>query len=505
MLSYGRVFNAMWKLSPRIVLIFLLGGAASAQAQTPAETRLVGELNQILRAPELAEAFAGVHVVSLKDGHTVFGYNADKLFNPASNMKILTTAAALWYLGPSYRFRTEVRRDPNLKNGVVEGNLYLRGQGDPMLTTEEFFGLVNDVAQQGFTTVRGDLIIDATFFDETVEGPGWEQEIGDHAYAAPVGPLTLNYGTFELRVVPGEAPGDLLRVYLWPPVPSIEVEVQGVTRGDGARGKIWVGTSEDGDKIRVTVRGSLSQDDETVLVRRRIKNPSRYAGEAFREMLKMRGVEIKGKVKLGRMPKNGRLVAARASKSLAEIVSTLNKYSNNVMAEQILKTLGAELVAVPGSWQNGSKVLGDFLVELGVADRTFVIGNGSGLNDINRVTPAQLTRVLAAIYQRFELSPEFVSSLAVAGSSGTITGRFGDTPARARLRAKTGSLIGVSALSGYVAAQSGDIFAFSVMMNDYPGRARAMWRIQDRIGVALAQFQGTETVAQSKELAPGVR
>lgn len=473
--------------------------------RSPAEERLRVELQGILRSPELKHAFAGVHVRLLGDGRTLYSHNAGKLFNPASNMKLLTTAAALWHLGPSYRFKTVAVRDDAMAGGVVQGNLYVRGHGDPMLTTEELFGFVNEIALHGIQKVTGDLIIDDTFFDAKTEGPGWEQEIGDHAYAAPVGPLSANFGTFTARVRPGSRIGELAEIVTFPEVPSIEIVVGVQTRGPQTRTRLWVGTTrQPDDGVRVTVRGSIAADDyEGVVIRRRVNDPSRYTGEMLYRMLEMRGVRFGGKVKKGTLPRQGAVhVATRWSEPLADVISTLNKYSNNVMAEQILKTLGAELYEPPGTWESGSRAVRDFLKEIGIPGDTYVLANGSGLNDVNRVTPVLITHLLDAMYRRFEVGPEFVASLAVAGSSGTITGRFTDSPAASRLRAKTGSLTGVSALSGYVITRSNDVLAFSVMMNDYSGRARAMWRIQDRIGIALARFQSTDAIASGEADTP---
>lgn len=465
----------------------------------PREQALRTELQDILQAPELQGALAGVHVRSLRDGHTVFERNSTRLFNPASNMKLLTTAAALWYLGPSYRFKTEARYSGELKAGVVDGDLYIKGYGDPTLTTEELFGFVNDIALAGVQKVQGDLIIDDSFFDNVHEGPGWDQEDSDHAYAAPIGPLSINFNTFELRILPGQSVGEPARVAVWPDVPSIEVMNTAETRGARTRTRLWLGTSRrDDNGVRVTVRGAIALNDATGRIeRRRVNDPSRFAGEAIMSLLKMRGVEVKGRVKFSQAPRRtSQPIAYHWSKPLAEVTSTLNKYSNNVMAEMIFKTLGAELGETQGSWATGSKVIRDFLMEIGIKDDSFVIGNGSGLNDINRITPSQITLVLEAMYRRFEVQAEFVASLAVAGNSGTITGRFENSPAVSRLRAKTGSLTGVSALSGYVVTRNDEVLAFSVLMNDYPGRARTMWSIQDRIGIALARYQGQEVVAR---------
>ncbi|MEQ9496661.1 MAG: D-alanyl-D-alanine carboxypeptidase/D-alanyl-D-alanine-endopeptidase [Deltaproteobacteria bacterium] len=498
---------------PIIVLSTVVSGATAgapgtAWADDPSEKRLVAELEEILRAPELENAFAGVHIRSIKNDRVLFDHNGGKLFNPASNMKILTTATALWYLGPTYRFRTEARRDRSLDNGVLHGNLYIKGYGDPTLTTEEMFGFVNQIALRGIKKITGHVIIDPTFFDDVSEGPGWDQEIGDHAYAAPIGALSANFNTFEVRILPGDRIGAPVKAEVWPPVPGLEAVVSAYTRGRGARSRIWTGTTRVGDGVRVTVRGSLPTNYyEGLVVRKRVHNPTTYAGWLVHHLLEMRGIDVRGRVKIGVMPTRGTLpVATHWSRPLAEIVSTLNKYSNNFMAEQILKTVGAELSEPPGTWNKGNQAIRDFLVELGVEDETFVLANGSGLNDVNRVTPQQIGQVLEAMYERFDLRPEFVSSLAVAGRSGTINGRFENSPAQLRLRAKTGSLTGVSALSGYVTTPTNDVLVFSVMMNDYAGRARTMWRIQDRIGIALARFRSSNAVAASKtEPAAGVQ
>lgn len=519
MLSFSNLLDPMSIPLKTCVMSFLLAGVAlPAIAADPSETKLAkvtpvpeqppsdpgdarlrAELEEILRAPELEKAFVGVHVRSVTDGRTLFEHNGAKLFNPASNMKLLTTAAALWYLGPSYRFRTEARRDAKMSpGGVVEGNLYLKGFGDPTLTTEEMFGFVNEIAMHGISKIKGDLVIDDTFFDTVTEGPGWEQEHSDHAYAAPIGAFSVDFGTFMVRVLPGGSVGDPAQILVWPPIENIEIMPAAYTTGAGARPRVWIGTSKKDDGgVRVTVRGTVSLgDNEGVAARRRIYDPARTAGEMVKAMLAMRGVEVKGKVKLGYMPRRDVVaIATHFSKPLAEISSTLNKYSNNFMAEQILKTLGAEMMDPPGTWEKGNDTIRKFLVEIGVPNGAFVLGNGSGLNDVNRVTPSQVTHILQAMHQRFEVQAEFVASLAVAGSSGTIIGRFENSPAISRLRAKTGSLNGVSALSGYVVTQNDKVLAFSVMMNDYSGRARTMWRIQDRIGIALARYRTSQVVA----------
>jgi D-alanyl-D-alanine carboxypeptidase/D-alanyl-D-alanine-endopeptidase (penicillin-binding protein 4) len=480
------------------LIVFHVLPRAAAADDDPSEAQLRAQLQEILRAPALDDALVGVHVRSLSDGRTIFERNGTKLFNPASNVKLVTTAAALWYLGSSYRFRTIAYRDASLRGGTLSGNLYVKGRGDPMLTSEELFGFVNEIALHGIEKIEGNIVVDDEFFDSVWEGPGWDQERSDKSYAPPVGALSVNFGTFSIRAMPGDRVGAPARVSVWPDVPSIELSSTVVTRGRDTRRQIWVGTTRDDDgKLEVTVRGALPLGDiDGVTVYKRVYNPPLYAGEAIRRMLELRGIPVKGRVVRGTSPGTAIPVATHFSLPLAKVVSILNKHSNNFIAEQILKTLGAEVRGGQGTWEKGCDVVREFLEQAGIPRSSFVFGNGSGLNDINRLTPEQVTRLLDAMYKRFEVQPEFVASLAVAGVSGTINSRFADEPAMARLRAKTGSLQGVSALSGYVVTQDNKLLAFSVMMNDYHGRARSMWSIQDRIGNALAEFKSADVIAQ---------
>lgn len=472
--------------------------AAFAEPSEASHEALVQRLQEILRAPVLSDALVGVHVRSISTGKTLFERNGTKLFNPASNVKLITSAAALHYLGGNYRFRTTAYRDRNLKNGVLDGNLYIVGRGDPTLTNELLFGFINEIALRGIQEIKGDVVVDESFFDSVYEGPGWEQERSDKSYAPPVAALSANFGNYSIRVVPGDRVGAPARVSVYPDVPSVQIADRVFTRGRRARSRVWVGTSrESNGSVGVTVRGSVAVDDiDGATVYKPVYDPSRYAGEVLVSLLEMRGVRVKGRVRIGNKPRGVVPVASHYSQPLAAIVSTLNKYSNNFIAEMILKTLGAEIQGEPGTWAKGCDTVGAFLSEIGIPRDGFVMGNGSGLNDINRLTPQQVTLVLQKMYERFELRPEFVASLAVAGVSGTITRRFDDEPAEARLRAKTGSLRGVSALSGYVITRDNQMLAFSVMMNDYRGRARSMWSIQDEIGNALADMQRADVIAQ---------
>jgi D-alanyl-D-alanine carboxypeptidase/D-alanyl-D-alanine-endopeptidase (penicillin-binding protein 4) len=217
---------------------------------------------------------------------------------------------------------------------------------------------------------------------------------------------------------------------------------------------------------------------------RRIDDPTLFFGHSFKALLEQRGIKV-GRVRAGRAPESARLLLVSQSDPLAEIVRRLNKTSNNFTAEQLLKALGAELKGAPGTWPKGVEAAEEFLAEVGVPRGSYVLRNGSGLNDANRLSARQLVTLLRAMWARFPLQPEYLVSLPVAGRDGTIRWRMDGTQAAGRLRAKTGTLEGVVSLSGYVQEASGRVLAFAVLVNDSPGRAGVV-RAVDALGATLA-------------------
>jgi D-alanyl-D-alanine carboxypeptidase/D-alanyl-D-alanine-endopeptidase (penicillin-binding protein 4) len=240
--------------------------------------------------------------------------------------------------------------------------------------------------------------------------------------------------------------------------------------------------------------------------RRKIDEPALYLGHTLRRLLELRGVSFRGRVRTGEVAEGARLVHVEESDSLAEIVRGLNKTSNNFVAEQLLKTLGAEAKGAPGTWAKGVAAVEDFLAEVGLERGAYLMKNGSGLNDTNRFSARQLVAVLRAMWARFPLQPEFIASLPVAGRDGTIRWRMEGTEAQGRLRAKTGTLENVTSLSGYVQTAGKRTLAFSVLVNDFPGRASGAVRSVDAMGSALAASGGAPgAVGAAVALAKGAQ
>ena len=332
------------------------------------------------------------------------------------------------------------------------------------------------------------MVLDDGYFDGERFGPGFDQEDGDRAYLAPAGALSLNFNSVEVHVTPADRVGQRARIELEPDSQFFTVENHTVTASRSGRARVVVRTELKGGKERVIVEGRVPVGARPHVVWRRIDDPSLYFGHTLRSLLELRGVKV-GRVRAGPVPDSARLLHVSQSDSLAELVRRLNKTSNNFTAEQMLKTLGAEVKGHPGSWAKGVEVAEDVLAELGIPRGSYVMRNGSGLNDTNRFSARQLVTVLRGMWARFPLQPEYVVSLPVAGRDGTIRWRMDGTPAAGRLRAKTGTLDGVVALSGYVQNAAGKVLAFAILVNDSPGRPGVV-RSVDSVGAALAASGG---------------
>src|SRR5919204_3861991 len=453
-----------------------------------------------LSHPPLSNAHVAMQVESLDDGQVVYSRNPDDLLNPASNTKLVTAAAGLLRLGPEYRFSTDYLADKAIARGRI-GTLYVKGRGDPSVTTERLDGLVSDLWHRGVRTI-GSIVLDDSFFDREEFGPGWEQEPSDKAWAAGVGALSLNHNAVAIYITPGDRVGARAHVEVEPDARDyfiIDNRVATV-RANGRR-KLRPRTISEGERTRIVVDGRIPLHADSMVMPRRVGDPAFYYGQTLRMLLRQRGIRVTGAVKRGAVPQSAVLIQSYESPELAEIIRDMNKVSSNFIAEMVVKTLGAELKGTPGSWPKGLEVAEGLLAELGIPRGTYVLKNGSGLNDTNRFTARQLATLLQAVWKRFPVASEFVSSLGIAARDGTLRLRMEGTDAAGRLRAKTGTLEKVTALSGFVQSVGGERFAFSVLVNDWSGRSGPVVSSVDRLGGILASSGMSEKDALAS-LAP---
>lgn len=463
--------------------------SALAQA-APGAGELARALGRIVDDSALADARVGILVASAETGRVVYARDPDVLLNPASNVKLFTSAAALARLGPEHRFETEFYVDGKSTARPGPTTLYVRGKGDPTLVTERLWSIAGELAQAGVAKI-GDIVLDDGYFDGERVGPGYDQEVGDRAYLAPTGALSLNFNAVEVRVGPGPRARARGLVAVEPASDFFVIENRTVTVARRARRQVVPASHAAGARQKIVVSGRVPLGSRPQSFWRRIDDPPRYFGYTLRKLLAMHGVKATGKVRLGAVPADAKLVHVAQSEPLSEVVRRLNKSSNNFTAEQILKTLGAEVKGAPGTWAKGIAATEELLAELGLPRGSYLMRNGSGLNDANRFSARQMVTLLRAMWGRFPLMAEFVASLPVAGRDGTIRRRFGESEAAGRLRAKTGTLDNVVSLAGFVETAAGEPLAFAVFANDYPTRAASIRQAVDALGGALAASGGT--------------
>ncbi len=444
-------------------LVFLLLSWWSPSALAAGLPHLNQTLEAIVRE-ELPPNFAvSILVADADTGRIIMQKDPDLPLIPASSMKVVTSWAALGVLKPDFTFVTEVLVD-GVKGSSV-GNIYLKGGGDPYLVSEQLFALTRDVRDTGLREVRGDIVVDDSHF---IPGkPIDEQEdLGTRSYHAPYGALSLNFNTIKVLVHPGAQPGKPARIVADPVSEYATVKGSVNTVKGRAAAKITIDkeSTRDGRDV-IRVQGAIGADAPVKGRYANVSSPDLYTGYVFKEFLLREGIKVAGKVKRGRAPSSATSYLKFRSLPLGNIVYWLNKFSNNFMAEQICMELGAAVHGVPGTREKGLSVIRQRLRTLGLDEGTYVLREASGLSRGNRLSASVLVRVLLDAYHDFTCSGEFISSLGVAGTDGTLKEKFTDDRARRRIRAKTGTLRGVNALAGYGFSREGRVFVFAVLVN----------------------------------------
>lgn len=497
-----------------VVTSLALSGPGDARAEPPSPepspptaklgptAPLGARIDAILAQADLAETRIGIVAREVRSGKVLYQSGADQPLNPASNVKLVTTAAALAILGPEHRYTTTAYiGHGDLHDGVVRGDLYLEGGGDPALVTGDLYELASDLRARGITKISGGIIVDGSRFDRDELPPGFDQKDELAAYRAPSGAVSVNFNTFVVRVRPGHQVGATARVALNPPVDSISIrnELQTV---EGHRRGISVQVEPDDHTVDVVVSGTIGVDAGPVAYRYPVPDPSHYAGDVLRLVLKQRGIRFgRTRISRGKVPRGAQMVGIHRSDALSMLVRSVNKLSNNFMAEQILKTLDP---ATPATFDGALVRVRAYLDEIGTPIEGLRLGNGSGLYDTNRISPRQITHVLRHAHRDFRYAADYVASLAIMGADGTTRSRLDESAAQRYIRAKTGTLDGISALSGYAGADRRSPIAFSILMNEVPpGHVGEARRVQDAIAEILADH-ASRTRAKPKRK-PGAK
>ena len=489
--------------SARGLLLALLVSAApacaakAAPATAPRLQGLRADLTRVFDAPIMARGVWGVDIRSLDTGERLYSLNAARLMMPASNMKILTVAAAAETLGWDFRYQTTLETTAAVADGVLEGDLIVRGTGDPTINTRGARGdavlaqFAEALRAAGIREIKGRVIGDDQAFDDEGIGPGWSWDYLEAGYAAPSGALQFNENTASLTVTPGGAAGVPPVVALTPGTGLTTVS-HAVTAAAGTDDSIQYRRRVDAPIIEVS--GSIPAGGSAVRRNVAVANPTLFLAQAVKDGLVARGITVAGSaadmddvaaefVKAGER----RVLCALESPPLREIATVLMKVSQNLYAETFLKTLGAARGGL-GTTPGGRGVARRLLASWGIADDSYVMSDGSGLSRYNYVAPEMVVAVLERMYRDEKHRQPFVATMPIAGKDGTISTRMRRTRAEGNAVAKTGSIANVRSLSGYLRTRDGEMLAFAILANDFVIPAGTVTYVADLAVEILANF-----------------
>lgn len=463
------------------------------QASQEDGSSLEEKINEVLEDERLDGTTAGVSVRSAETGEVLYEENGDLRLHPASNIKLLSGAGAMENLGPDYQFSTEVWADGDVRGSMLNGDLYLKGKGDPTLMKEDLDQLAQDLKEQGIDRIRGDLVGDDTWYDDVrlSRDITWSDE--PYYYASQISALTLapdtdyDAGTVVVEVMAAEEAGGQAEVKVTPETDYVNI----------INNTEMVAASEDKDisilrqhgNNDIVIEGQMPVDGSDSKSWVTVWEPTGYAMDVFKKSLEEAGIQLIGRssIEFGATPEDADLLAEDQSIPLEELYIRFMKLSNNGHGEVLVKEMG-KVFEGEGSWEAGLDVLEETLEDFGMNTDTMRLRDGSGMSHVNAVPANEFTQFLYEI-QDASWYPAFEESLPVAGHperfvGGTLRYRMTEGPAQNNVRAKTGSLSGVSALGGYVTTADGERLTFSIMFNNYV--ASSVKGIEDEIATVLA-------------------
>lgn len=422
------------------------------------DTSFNKKLNSILAKSELKNASIGIEILDAEQDKILYSKNSEKCFLPASTMKIFTSFAALKFLGPEYRFKTEIYFNSE--------NLCIKGYGNPELKTTDLLEIADKLIDLGIVNINN-LIYDNSFFDEQGIGNGWVYEHEASAFNARISALSLNEN-------------------------CVEISIRGKNRKLYPETKFVDVIDSTDTKNLFTVRRKLIKDKNCIIIKgnpkrkrwcfkKNIDYPSLYTATVFKEILESKGIKVQGAIIKGSPDASYIRVYIHFSSPLVHLIYYMNKESSNFYAEQILKAIGAEITGPPGSSEKGIAGIDELLRDIGIPKEECCIYDGSGLSRYNLVSPGAIIKVLSSALSQWRIREEFMTTLPLAGVDGTLKNRFRKTEYIGKVRAKTGTMLSVSSICGYANTLGDNLIIFSIIINNHTLSTHSIKEIENEI------------------------
>jgi serine-type D-Ala-D-Ala carboxypeptidase/endopeptidase (penicillin-binding protein 4) len=428
----------------------------------------------------------GIVIKNVETDSCLVKINENELLNPASVSKLVTGAVALELLGTNFNFVTSVYLDQifNRDSGVVKGNIYIRGGGDPGFTAERLWLLVQHLYHNGIRRIDGNLVVDDSFFDTVSVGPGFDEDSNSRAYQPLISALSVSFNTLAVHVRPGNSVGSPVIVDIFPDVKGVKVSSTAMTSASGKNGGVNVETVSSGNITSVKVSGTMGLDEEPKYVYRKIWQTWEMAGGAIASLFNENKINFRGKVVSGITPDTlckQLPFYTFESEPLPTFINHMFKYSSNFAAEMLFKTIPSVIDSTRGSWPLGASKILSWWEQKGLPG-TPVVKNGSGMGNSNRISAYQIAALLSYVWNQKRFLPEYLNALSVSGVDGTIKSRFKKSPLKGLVRAKTGTLNAyrTSTLAGYMLIPQGN-FAFAIFCNSVGNGQYDNWVAQEQI------------------------
>ncbi len=455
------------KIHYSLLLVFSLISCAHAASLPP-------PVLAALRQVHIPYGDIGVEVREATARKPLININGSRPMNPASTMKLLTTYAGLELLGPAYTWKTEAWLDGKLENGVLQGDLILKGYGDPKFTIEQFWLWMRELRSRGLREIHGNVILDHSAFQLAPHDPAAFDNDPVRAYNVGPDALLINFNAVRLHVIPH---GDKISIFTEPELAGITPDnrLTGVAQGDCANWDDAISPQINGATLLVQGTFPTSCGERAKYFS--LLPHSRYLGVVFRALWQELGGTISGELRDGATPNSATLFATHYSPPLAELIRDINKFSNNVMARQLFLSLGMSSTA-PANIERSVQAVDDWLTEKQLDFPELVLENGAGLSRSERISPHSMALLLQTA-RNSPLQPEFEASLPIIGVDGTLKKRLHESAAAYHAHLKTGSLEGVKAIAGYVQSRSGKQWIVVFFINH--ANAAAGQRAQDAL------------------------
>jgi D-alanyl-D-alanine carboxypeptidase/D-alanyl-D-alanine-endopeptidase (penicillin-binding protein 4) len=464
-----------------LILVLFTSPLISEESNSSGKHQLVElqkSIDKIIRE-SASDVNVGIEIISLTKGQKLYQKSPQNLFVPASCLKMITSAVALYELGVDYQFVTKLFADGKVENKILKGNLYLQGSGDPELAPSDLEEIVFQLKLLNIQSIEGNLYIDNTLFDRISQGPGWMWDEGSSSWNSPMGALTLNHSCVDIWVAPAAIVGKAPNAYAKTDYVAIQNHAITAAEEDSLSvDRLWM---ERENTIEVKGQIPLASKAQHFMIA--VEDPSLYAGHVFREILLKSGFAFTGKIEIRATPQEAILIGAHLSRRLSQIVE-------NLASDCLFKKLGERRYGAPGTWQKGAQAVQEFLkTTVGLSVDKMVILDGSGLSRYNLLSAHQFVEFLSWVYAQSDWSLEFLAALPIAGTDGTLSNRMTESDIKGKVRAKTGAMTGISSLSGFATTKEGEVLAFSILENGFTGKvSEYRTNVEDQICRLLVNF-----------------